>query len=175
MTISQDALLVTHASLRFNLDPTESLSDMTLLDVLGRVRLMDHFSNQGAESREAVASKSRYGPEVLEKPLSALPALSVGQGQLLALARALLQIHHIDTSGARPIVLLDEATSSLDVETEELILGIVHSELTLRGYTVMMVAHRLKAAAANMRDEDLAIRMQDCKIVKVGTKTDLLS
>lgn len=174
VTIPQDAILSSHASLRFNLDPTESLSDMTLLDVLGKVRLMDHFFDQGIGRRETAASSSGRGPEVLGKPLLALPALSVGQGQLLALARSLLQVHHINTSGALPIVLLDEATSSLDAETEELILGIVHGELTLRGFTVMMVAHRLRAAAVYMQDEDLAVWMQDGQIVNVGTKADLL-
>ncbi|KXJ96142.1 ABC transporter type 1, transmembrane domain-containing protein [Microdochium bolleyi] len=173
VTVPQDAVLLGQASLRFNLDPTESLSDETLFAVLSKVRMREHFVLQEYDTEVASTTDPSRSDGLLEQPLSALPAFSVGQGQLLTLGRALLQVHNVNTSGARPIVLLDEATSSLDSATEALILDIVHQELTLQGFTVIMVAHRLSAAAANMREEDVVVWMRDGEIEKVGGKDAL--
>ncbi|KAH7034680.1 ABC transporter-like protein [Microdochium trichocladiopsis] len=175
VTIPQDAILLSQPSLRFNLDPTESLSDETLLTALSKVRLRDHLALHEVRANASAAGGSEQARLMLERPLSALPALSVGQGQLLALARALLHVYRINTTGAKPIVLLDEATSSLDAQTEELILGIIHGELTLQGFTVIMVAHRVKAAAAYMREEDVVVWMQDGEVVKRGSRGDMTS
>lgn len=106
-----------------------------------------HFASE----EEGGADDSAVG-QVLDTPLSSLPALSAGQAQLLALARALLQAYSRTDSGFRPIILLDEATSSLDSTTERLMLSIIHEELMLKGYTIIMVAHRLGSISAYMRE-----------------------
>jgi ATP-binding cassette subfamily B protein len=87
--------------------------------------------------------------------------LSHGQRQLLALARAL--IHSPDS-----ILVLDEATSNIDTETEELIqLGLQH---VLRNRTSLIIAHRL----STVREADRILVMQRGQIVEDGNHDQLL-
>jgi ATP-binding cassette subfamily B protein len=87
--------------------------------------------------------------------------LSQGQRQLLALARAL--IHH-----PQSILVLDEATSNIDTETEELIQkGLAR---VLRNRTSLIIAHRL----STVRDADRILVMERGRIVEDGTHDTLL-
>jgi ABC-type multidrug transport system fused ATPase/permease subunit len=81
--------------------------------------------------------------------------ISGGQRQRLGIARAMF---------TRPLLLvLDEATSSLDGETEAAISEAIHE---LRGSTtVVMIAHRL----STVRNADLVVYMADGKILATGT------
>ena len=87
--------------------------------------------------------------------------VSAGERQLITIARAFL---------ARPAVLiLDEATSSVDTRTEVLI---QHAMASLRqGRTSFVIAHRL----STIRDADVILVMEDGRIVEQGTHTDLLA
>jgi len=87
--------------------------------------------------------------------------LSVGQRQLISFARALL---------ANPrILILDEATSNIDTNTERLVqIGI---EKLLHGRTSFVIAHRL----STIRDCDRIMAIDDGKIVEVGTHDELMS
>jgi ATP-binding cassette, subfamily C (CFTR/MRP), member 1 len=152
VTIPQEAVLFNQASLRFNLDPSEVLSNDTILDVLKKVQLLRHFKIADPEHPDMVPAEADTAGQVLDSKLSNLPALSAGQTQLLALGRALLQAHTITQGGHKPVILLDEATSSLDIETERLMLSIIHEVFTSEGYTVIMVAHRAGAVKAIMRE-----------------------
>ena len=87
--------------------------------------------------------------------------LSQGQRQLLALARAL--IHSPES-----ILVLDEATSSIDTETEELIQEGLEDVLANR--TSFIIAHRL----STVRDADRIIVMRDGQIIEDGTHDELL-
>lgn len=87
--------------------------------------------------------------------------LSQGQRQLIALARALL--HH-----PHSILVLDEATSNIDTETEELIQEGLQA--VLRGRTSLIIAHRL----STVRDADRILVLQRGRIVEDGTHTELL-
>ncbi|KAK3690151.1 P-loop containing nucleoside triphosphate hydrolase protein [Podospora appendiculata] len=87
--------------------------------------------------------------------------LSGGELQRLAIARALLR-------KAR-IVLLDEATSNLDAETEERIQG--YLKKWYAGRTVVVVAHRL----ATVANADLIISFKDGQIVEAGRHDELLA
>jgi ATP-binding cassette subfamily B protein len=87
--------------------------------------------------------------------------LSTGQRQLVSLARAVL---------ADPqIVIMDEATSSVDTETERLIQGAV--ERVLEGRIAFVIAHRL----STIRNADLICVIEQGRIVERGTHEALLS
>ena len=86
--------------------------------------------------------------------------LSGGQQQRLAIARALVK--------KAPILVMDEATSSLDAISEHQIKSAIHS---LRGQvTQIIIAHRL----TTIEDADKIIYLQDGKKVQEGTKEELL-
>jgi ATP-binding cassette subfamily B protein len=86
--------------------------------------------------------------------------LSQGQRQLIAIARAAL---------ANPrILILDEATSSVDTRTERLIQAAF--ETLLAGRTSFVIAHRL----STIRSADLVLMLQDGRIVERGTHQSLL-
>jgi ATP-binding cassette subfamily B protein len=87
--------------------------------------------------------------------------LSLGQRQLVALARALL---------ADPrILILDEATSSVDIGTEQKIEQALR--LLLAGRTAFIIAHRL----STIRDADLIVVLEHGEIIEQGTHDDLLA
>jgi ATP-binding cassette subfamily B protein len=87
--------------------------------------------------------------------------LSTGQKQLVALARAVL---------ARPqILVLDEATSSVDTETERLIQGGI--ERLLRGRTSFVIAHRL----STIRSADRILVIEGGRLVESGSHPELLA
>ena len=87
--------------------------------------------------------------------------LSLGQRQLVALARALL---------ADPrILILDEATSSVDIGTEQKIETALR--LLLSGRTAFIIAHRL----STIRDADLIVVLEHGGIVEQGTHEELLA
>ena len=87
--------------------------------------------------------------------------LSVGEKQLISFARAIL---------ANPaIFVLDEATSSIDTKTEQLIQNAV--EHLLKGHTSFVIAHRL----STIRRADLILVVRDGKIMEQGTHQELLA
>jgi ATP-binding cassette subfamily B protein len=86
--------------------------------------------------------------------------LSLGQRQLIAFARALL---------ADPrILILDEATSSVDIGTERKIE--VALRRLLQGRTAFIIAHRL----STIRDADLIVVLEHGKVVETGTHDELV-
>src|SRR5262249_23246770 len=87
--------------------------------------------------------------------------LSLGQRQLVAFARALL---------ADPrILILDEATSSVDIGTERQIERALRR--LLHGRTAFVIAHRL----STIRDADLIVVLEDGRVVERGTHADLIT
>ena len=85
---------------------------------------------------------------------------SGGQCQRLALARALLH----DT----PVYIFDEATSNIDMESEEMIMDVIHELAQTK--TIILISHRL----ANVVDSDCIYMLQDGKIVQSGTHEALM-
>jgi ATP-binding cassette subfamily B protein len=85
--------------------------------------------------------------------------LSGGQRQRIAIARAMLK--------DAPVMLLDEATSSLDAESERLVQGAL-AEL-MRGRTTLVIAHRLATVLSAQR----IVVMEAGRIVAVGTDAEL--
>ena len=87
--------------------------------------------------------------------------LSGGQKQRVSIARAILR--------KSPIIILDEATASVDVETErqiqDAITGIVGSR------TIIAIAHRL----STIRNADMILVIEDGKITEQGTHEELVA
>lgn len=86
--------------------------------------------------------------------------LSIGQKQLLTIARALLK--------ESPLLILDEATSSVDTRTEELIQKAMDKLMEDR--TSFVIAHRL----STIRNADLILVMKDGNIIEQGNHDDLM-
>lgn len=87
--------------------------------------------------------------------------ISAGQKQLLTIARAIL--------ADDPILILDEATSSVDTRTEQLIQDAMAN--LMRGRTSFVIAHRL----STIRDADTILVMRDGDIVEQGSHDELLA
>jgi ABC-type multidrug transport system fused ATPase/permease subunit len=143
------------------------LQDTFLFNTTVRENLL--YGKPEATDEELVAAaKAAYAHEFIEE----LPEgyrtelgergikLSGGQKQRLALARAIL---------ADPrILILDEATSSVDAEAEYLIQQAL--EAVLEGRTALVIAHRL----STIRDADKIIALEEGRIVEVGDHRELL-
>jgi ABC-type multidrug transport system fused ATPase/permease subunit len=87
--------------------------------------------------------------------------LSGGQKQRLAIARAVLK--------DAPILILDEATSSVDTETEMLIQQAL--ERLMLGRTTIIIAHRL----STIRSADVIVVLEGNRILEMGTHADLMA
>jgi ABC-type multidrug transport system fused ATPase/permease subunit len=97
-----------------------------------------------------------YKTEVMERG----SRLSVGQRQLVSLARALLVYPRI--------LIMDEATSSIDAYTELLIQNAMNK--TLKGRTAIVIAHRL----STVRNADMIVVLEGGRIVEKGSHEELL-
>lgn len=133
-------------SVRMNLDPesitssTHRLSDDKLTAALQKVGLWGPMQSAGAN---------------LDTELNAL-SLSSGQKQLLCLARALLARR----SKSLKLVLIDEATSNVDLDTEQRLQDVMKEEF--QDCTVLMVTHRVSAT----EHFDTILQMGDDKILR---------
>ena len=141
--------------------------DVVLFDdtVMENIRLGKH----GATDEEVrAAAKAANCDEFVEKlpqgydtPIGENGAkLSGGERQRISIARALLK--------NAPIVLLDEATASLDVENETKVQGAL-SRL-LEGKTVLVIAHRMRTVEA----ADKIVVLAEGKVVEEGSSCELL-
>ena len=99
-------------------------------------------------------------PDGYDTVLDDTVSLSVGQKQLLTIARALLK--------DAPLLILDEATSSVDTRTEELIQKAM--DKLMEGRTSFVIAHRL----STIRNADLILVMRDGNIIEQGNHDQLM-
>ena len=108
-------------------------------------------------SGEIAGFPQRYATMVGERGIT----LSGGQKQRTALARAIARQPHI--------LILDDALSSVDTETEERILGGLRD--VIRGRTTILVAHRI----STVKDADQIIVLRGGRITERGTHEELLA
>jgi ATP-binding cassette, subfamily C (CFTR/MRP), member 1 len=144
ITIPQDPLKLS-GSVRYNLDPRGAIqADESLIAALVKTSIWPTIESHGG----------------LDADFNDL-GFSAGQLQLFCLARALLS--------RASVILLDEATSNVDRQTDQEIRRVVKEETG--GRTVLEVAHRLDIIS----DYDLIVVMGDGKVLEMGTPEKLLS
>ncbi|MBW3092107.1 ABC transporter ATP-binding protein [Bifidobacterium sp. 82T10] len=135
----------------------------------GTVRENIAYSKPGVTDEQIVAACRAVGldhyiqslPDGYDTVLDENTSLSAGQKQLLTIARAMVQ--------DAPILILDEATSSVDTRTEELIQKAMDA-LTV-GRTSFVIAHRL----STIRDADMILVMNHGDVIERGTHEQLLA
>ncbi|KAK3927988.1 Multidrug resistance-associated protein 5 [Frankliniella fusca] len=142
--IPQDPVLF-EGTLRFNLDPFGEHKDEKIWEALEKSHLKDKLSREEKQ---------------LQTPVSAAGQnLSVGEKQLICLARAVLR--------QNKILLLDEATASVDVETDFLIQSTIRE--TFKDCTVVTIAHRLHTVSSY----DRVMVMDAGKVIEFDTPVAL--
>ncbi|GAQ46650.1 ATP-binding cassette transporter [Aspergillus niger] len=160
IAVPQDGFNIPTASIRFNLDPYNKCTSDEIVQALRRIRLWNK-----------IAAASTGVDAVLDLPMSTILPLSAGQMQLFALCRMLLRVRA--TASTKPIIIFDEASSSLDRETEAILGDILRKELQY--HTVIMIAHRTEGIMHTLRPGvDAIATMKDGKlrVYVIGTSTD---
>ncbi|KAK3796141.1 hypothetical protein RRG08_018142 [Elysia crispata] len=147
LTILPQDPVIFGGSLRINLDPVGERSSEELWEALRHAHLKTFV--------EGLPDQLEYNCGEGGKNLS------VGQRQLICLARTLLQKSHI--------LVLDEATAAVDVETDELIQKTIREEFTQ--CTVLAIAHRLKTII----DYDRILVMEHGTVKEFDTPKNLLA
>jgi ATP-binding cassette, subfamily B, multidrug efflux pump len=127
------------------------------------------YSKQGVSDEDVKAACKTVGlhhfikalPEGYHTVLNDKASLSEGQKQLITIARAMIQ--------NAPLLILDEATSSVDTRTERIVQAAMN-QLTV-GRTSFVIAHRL----STIKDADLILVMKDGDIIESGRHNELLA
>ncbi|KAJ2710507.1 hypothetical protein H4R19_003713 [Coemansia spiralis] len=172
--IPQDPVLF-NGTIRFNLDPFSEYPDQLLWDALQRTCLMQDADAQSGATSVEPAGKHTPQPDAtpalgrMSGVFGSLDAeikengknLSLGQRQLIALARALVRRSRV--------VIMDEATASVDFDTDARI------QRTIRGAefadsTLFCIAHRLRTVI----DYDRVLVLEQGRIVEFDTPWNLL-
>jgi len=173
----------------YDIDSGEILIDGTSINCVTRENVHDQFcmvlqdtwlfegtikeniiySKQGVTDREVEDACRAVGihhfihamPQGYNTVLNDNANLSVGQKQLITIARAMIQ--------NSPLLILDEATSSVDTRTERIVQAAM-DKLT-QGRTSFVIAHRL----STIKNADMIIVMRDGDIVETGNHTELIA
>ncbi|KAF9326067.1 Multidrug resistance-associated protein 1 [Podila minutissima] len=143
--IPQDPTLFA-GTVRENLDPFDQVGDVELWEALERAHLKEYISTMpGGLSYEVAQNGDNF---------------SVGQRSLICLARALLR--------KTKILVLDEATAAVDVETDELIQKTIRQEFKDR--TILTIAHRIKT----VMDSDKILVLEKGWVQEYDSPSELL-
>eukprot|EP01104_Vermistella_antarctica_P019277 TRINITY_DN747_c0_g1_i1.p1 TRINITY_DN747_c0_g1~~TRINITY_DN747_c0_g1_i1.p1 ORF type:complete len:1499 (-),score=358.84 TRINITY_DN747_c0_g1_i1:89-4585(-) len=146
MSIIPQSPLLFSATVRYNIDPLAECTDAELWSALERVRLKETIGSMPMGLDTEVAQSGEN--------------LSVGQRQLVCLARALLR--------RAKILVLDEATASVDSETDDFIQEMVRKEFS--ECTIITVAHRVQT----IHDYDRVLVLDAGKVVDFDTPFNLM-
>ena len=133
------------SSIRYNLDPFNEKTDAEIWEALSLASLGEKVSSMKEKLNEELNSNS----------------FSVGEKQLLCLARALLK--------KSKVLVMDEATANVDYETDQIIQNSIRDKFVQS--SVIVIAHRLDT----IRNSDRIIVMQEGKVKEIGPPEELLS
>jgi len=141
--VPQDSFILS-GTVRLNVDPRKLVPDTDIIDALKSVQLWDNVKGNGG----------------LDTDIDKLH-LSHGQRQLFCLARAMLR--------PSTVLVLDEATSSVDAKTDELMQRIIREKFST--HTIIAVAHKLDS----ILDYDKVALLHEGRIVEFDSPYELLS
>jgi ABC-type multidrug transport system fused ATPase/permease subunit len=142
-TVSQEPFFL-HGTVRENIDPFDTATDERIAEVLHDMGMWELFEARGGLDGDMNDE-----------------TLSHGQRQLFCLGRAVIR------SGR--IVVMDEAMSSVDADTEQLMQRIIDSEF--RGRTILAIVHKLHT----ILDFDRVILLDKGTVVETGNPRELLA
>ena len=150
--VPQEPFLL-EGTLKTNLDPLNLYSESEINEVLKNVKLYEMLEHDKANQKTTL---NGINTEIKEYGNN----LSFGCRQLLCVARAILR--------KSKIIILDEATSSVDQKTEDIITNAV--DTMFKDSTVITIAHRINT----VKSCDRIIVMNDGEIAEVGKPDDLI-
>ncbi|CAF0980830.1 unnamed protein product [Rotaria sp. Silwood1] len=145
--IPQDPILFT-GTIRYNLDQFNNISDDQIWNALEEVQLKTLVNDLMLDGLDSLISENGSN-------------LSIGQKQLVCLARAILK--------KSKILVIDEATANVDNATDVLIQQVIRNKF--KGCTVLTIAHRLRTVI----DNDRIMVLNNGELVEFDTPSALLS
>ena len=143
--IPQDPVLI-EGNLRFNIDPFNNYSDNKIFEVLKKIKF-DYIISRNPLGFEQIIAEEGSN-------------LSVGEKQLICIVRAILR--------NSKIVIMDEATASIDFKTEDIIQNSIYE--ILNQSTIITITHRIKTII----NYDKKISIDNGKIMEFDTPKNLL-
>ena len=150
--VPQEPFLL-EGTLKTNLDPLNLYSESEIDDILNNVKLYEMLEHDKANKDTVL---NGINTEIKEYGNN----LSFGCRQLLCVARAILR--------KSKVIILDEATSSVDQKTEDIITNAVDN--MFKDSTVITIAHRI----STVKSCDRVIVMDDGQIIEVGKPDELI-
>jgi len=141
-------LLLPIHQVRFNLDPFNAYSDASVWASLEATQLKSFVADTPGQLEARVTEGGS--------------TWSAGQRQLLSLARALLH--------RRSLVLLDEATASVDHASDQRIQRMLHTDNAFAGATLVVIAHRIDT----ILDSDVVLVLEHGQLVEMGPPQALI-
>ena len=144
--IPQDSTIM-NGTLRYNIDPIKSYTDNEIIGVMKKIGF-DYIINQSSEGLDQEISENGNN-------------ISIGEKQLICITRAILR--------KSKIIVLDEATASIDYKTEEIIQKAMNEILS--NSTMICIAHRIKTVL----NADKILVLDNGKIIEFDTPNNLLN